>query len=148
MGSCVRTLIALTVFQIQLADSIWSAQSSWLDTERGQRYPRSIEFSALDVEWAHAIAPGATIIVSVAKSASFSDLLGAVDAVQAGATVISMSWGGQESTGINFFDSHFQTTGRTPSLSTSIVQKVASEGVGIFAEDLQPETRFSDAQSG
>jgi subtilase family serine protease len=70
--------------------------------------------TALDVQWAHAIAPGATIIVSVAKSASFGDLLGAVDAaVQAGATVISMSWGGQESAGINVFDSHFQTAGVT-----------------------------------
>jgi subtilase family serine protease len=70
--------------------------------------------TALDVEWAHAIAPGATIIVSVAKSASYGDLLGAVDdAVQAGATVISMSWGGQEFAGINGFDSHFNVSGVT-----------------------------------
>ncbi|MCL5097331.1 MAG: hypothetical protein M1608_07355 [Candidatus Omnitrophica bacterium] len=45
--------------------------------------------TALDVEWAHAIAPGATIILAVAKSASITDLLGAVDAaVNAGANVI------------------------------------------------------------
>jgi len=31
--------------------------------------------TALDVEWAHAIAPDATLILSVAKSASFNDLL-------------------------------------------------------------------------
>jgi subtilase family serine protease len=70
--------------------------------------------TALDVEWAHAIAPDATIILSVAKSASLSDLLGAVDAaVSAGATVISMSWGATESAGISIYDSHFQAPGVT-----------------------------------
>ena len=70
--------------------------------------------TALDVEWAHAIATNATIILSVAKSASTSDLLGAVDAaVKAGATVISMSWGAQESSGINTYDSHFMAPGVT-----------------------------------
>jgi subtilase family serine protease len=70
--------------------------------------------TALDVEWAHAIAPGATIILSVAKSASLSDLLGAVDAaVSAGATVVSMSWGATESAGISAYDSHFQASGVT-----------------------------------
>src|SRR5438128_6132221 len=55
--------------------------------------------TALDVEWAHAIAPGATIILSVANSSSAGDLLSAVDAaVSAGATVVSMSWGGPEFT--------------------------------------------------
>ena len=70
--------------------------------------------TALDVEWAHAIAPNATIILSVAKSASLNDLLGAVDAaVNAGATVISMSWGAQESSGIDAYDSHFKAPGVT-----------------------------------
>jgi len=41
---------------------------------------------ALDVEWAHAIAPGATILLFEAKSASYADLLSAVDyAVSMGA---------------------------------------------------------------
>ncbi|MGA2867169.1 MAG: S53 family peptidase [Verrucomicrobiota bacterium] len=70
--------------------------------------------TALDVEWAHAIAPNATIILSVAKSASISDLLGAVDAaVKAGATVVSMSWGAQEFSGVNTYDSHFKAPGVT-----------------------------------
>jgi subtilase family serine protease len=70
--------------------------------------------TALDVEWAHAIAPDATIILSVAKSASLNDLLGAVDAaVNAGATVISMSWGAQEASGIDAYDSHFKAPGVT-----------------------------------
>ena len=64
--------------------------------------------TALDVEWAHAIAPGATIILSVASSSSTSDLLIAIDAaVNAGATVVSMSWGGSEFSGMSFYDGHF-----------------------------------------
>src|SRR5436190_7049505 len=64
--------------------------------------------TALDVEWAHAIAPGATIILSVARSNSLNDLLSAVDAaVSAGATVVSMSWGASEFAGMSIYDSHF-----------------------------------------
>ncbi len=64
--------------------------------------------TALDVEWAHAIAPGATIILSVAASNGSGDLLNAVDAaVNAGATVVSMSWGGSEFSGMSFYDNHF-----------------------------------------
>jgi len=64
--------------------------------------------TALDVEWAHAIAPGASIILSVAPSSSIGDLLNAVDAaVNAGATVLSMSWGGSEFSNMSYYDSHF-----------------------------------------
>jgi subtilase family serine protease len=64
--------------------------------------------TALDVEWAHAIAPGATIILSVASSSSLNDLLNAVDAaVNTGATVVSMSWGSSEFSGMSYYDSHF-----------------------------------------
>jgi len=70
--------------------------------------------TAADVEWAHALAPGATIILSVAASASITDLLGAVTAaVNAGATIISMSWGTPEFTGVNLYDSYFQAPGVT-----------------------------------
>ena len=70
--------------------------------------------TALDVEWAHAIAPGATIILSVANSSSAGDLLSAVDAaVSAGATVVSMSWGGPEFTGMANYDNHFNRPGVT-----------------------------------
>lgn len=66
----------------------------------------------LDVEWAHVIAPGATIILSVARSSSDTDLLSAVDAaVQAGATVVSMSWGGSEFSGESAYDVHFNVSG-------------------------------------
>ncbi len=57
----------------------------------------SLEIS-LDVEWAHAIAPGASIVLVEASSASFSDLLTAVKyaANYSGVSVVSMSWGSNE----------------------------------------------------
>ncbi len=70
--------------------------------------------TSLDVEWAHAIAPGAKILLSVAKSARTSDLLSAIDAaVKNGATVVSMSWGGSEFSGETTYDSHFNKAGVT-----------------------------------
>jgi subtilase family serine protease len=70
--------------------------------------------TSLDVEWAHAIAPGAKILLSVAKSARTSDLVTAIDAaVNKGATVVSMSWGGSEFSGETSYDSHFNKSGVT-----------------------------------
>jgi hypothetical protein len=70
---------------------------------------------ALDVEWAHAIAPGANIVLVEAKSASLSDLLGAVQyaATQTGASVVSMSWGASEFAGEAAYDSVFNQPGVT-----------------------------------
>ncbi len=50
---------------------------------------------ALDVEWAHAIAPGAQIVLVEANSQSLSDLMASVAtaAAQPGVSVVSMSWG-------------------------------------------------------
>lgn len=65
--------------------------------------------TSLDVEWAHAIAPEASILLAVAKTNSFTDLMAAVDyAVSHGATAISMSWGAREFSGEGTYDSHFQ----------------------------------------
>ncbi|MBI3410000.1 MAG: S53 family peptidase [Planctomycetes bacterium] len=53
---------------------------------------------ALDVEWAHAIAPSANILLVEAASSSYANLLGAVTyaATQPNVSVVSMSWGGGE----------------------------------------------------
>jgi subtilase family serine protease len=68
--------------------------------------------TSLDVEWAHAIAPGATILLVVAKSAMTTDLLGAVDAaVAAGASQVSMSWGSNEYSSETASDPHFNVPG-------------------------------------
>jgi subtilase family serine protease len=70
--------------------------------------------TALDVEWAHAIAPSATILLVVAKDAYLSTLLTAVDyAVQQGAKQISMSWGANEFSSQSLYDSHFNKAGVT-----------------------------------
>jgi subtilase family serine protease len=69
--------------------------------------------TSLDVEWAHAIAPGASILLVVAKSASFTDLLTAVDYGAAHASQVSMSWGGGEFSGETGYDTHFNKTGVT-----------------------------------
>jgi subtilase family serine protease len=68
---------------------------------------------SLDVQWAHAIAPGANILLVEAKSSSFSDLLGAVDlAVNTyKAKVVSMSWGASDFSGENSYDYHFSRSG-------------------------------------
>lgn len=68
--------------------------------------------TSLDVEWAHAIAPEATIVVVIAKSPSLNNLLAAVDfAVNLGAKQISMSWGIAEFSSELNFDFHFNRPG-------------------------------------
>ncbi|HYR59037.1 MAG TPA: S8 family serine peptidase, partial [Chthoniobacteraceae bacterium] len=70
--------------------------------------------TSLDVEWAHAVAPGATIALVVAKSARLGDLLSAVDyAASLGAKQISMSWGSSEFSSEASYDSHFNKAGST-----------------------------------
>src|SRR5437879_7239445 len=70
---------------------------------------------SLDVEWAHAIAPGAKILLVEAATNSFANLFSAVDfaASQTGVHQVSMSWGGGESSTEVGSDSHFQVTGVT-----------------------------------
>jgi subtilase family serine protease len=53
---------------------------------------------SLDVEWAHAIAPGADILLVEANSENTDDLMAAVDYARTvpSVSVISMSWGGSE----------------------------------------------------
>jgi uncharacterized repeat protein (TIGR03803 family) len=70
--------------------------------------------TSLDVEWAHAIAPGATIVLVVAQSANDADLYAAVDyAVSLGATQVSMSWGSSEYSTETSSDFHFNVAGVT-----------------------------------
>jgi subtilase family serine protease len=70
---------------------------------------------SLDVEWAHAIAPGAHILLVEAASNSLSNLLSAVSyaASQPGVVAVSMSWGGAEFSSEIGLDSYFVSpTGR------------------------------------
>jgi streptogramin lyase len=81
----------------------------------GTQYPAAdtgwaVEVS-LDVEWAHAMAPGAQILLVEASSNSAGDLFTAVDYArnQPGVSVVSMSWSGPEFSGETSDDSLFTT---------------------------------------
>ncbi|MDD4989228.1 MAG: S53 family peptidase, partial [Candidatus Pacebacteria bacterium] len=82
----------------------------------GQTFPKpdqgwALEIS-LDVEAAHAMCGNCNILLVEANSASFSDLLTAVDrARNMGAKIISGSWGGGESSSELSYDSHFNFGG-------------------------------------
>ncbi len=81
----------------------------------GTSYPRkdagwALEIS-LDIQWAHAIAPGANILLVEASSNSFANLLAAEDYAKANAQYVSNSWGGSEFSGESGYDSHFAQSG-------------------------------------
>jgi subtilase family serine protease len=85
--------------------------------------------TSLDVEWAHAIAPQATIALAVAYDSSFAHIYDAISyAVNkvSGATVISMSFGAIES--------DFPTTGSyTISAHHALFAAAANKGISMFA---------------
>ena len=66
---------------------------------------------SLDVEWAHAMAPGANILLVQANSPSMADLMTAVSYArsQAGVSVVSMSWGSSEWSSETAYDSSLTT---------------------------------------
>jgi subtilase family serine protease len=86
--------------------------------------------AALDIEWAHAMAPTAKIVLVEAATNSFTNLFTAVDtatkAVQSGGGngEVSMSWGGSEFSSESSYDSHFRPS------SGSIVYFASSGDTG------------------
>jgi kumamolisin len=73
--------------------------------------------AALDIEWAHAMAPSAKIVLVEAATNSFTNLFAAVDvasqyiANHGGKGEVSMSWGGSEFSSEASNDFHFTTSG-------------------------------------
>ena len=67
--------------------------------------------TSLDVEWSHAVAPGANILLVQAASQNNTDLMDAVNYArnQPGVSVVSMSWGSPESSSDTQYDSTFTT---------------------------------------
>ncbi|WP_337176385.1 S53 family peptidase [Paludisphaera sp.] len=67
--------------------------------------------SAMDVQWAHALAPGASIVLVEARSDSGDDVLAAIDVARniPDVTVVSMSFGFAESSGQHVYDPRFTT---------------------------------------
>jgi subtilase family serine protease len=103
---------------VQVFDSqfnLRSANLSVVNQTGGSKLPTTdagwaTEIS-LDVEWAHAIAPGAKILLVEANSSSVSDLMASVNYARdaSGVSVVSMSWGGSEFFSWNGGESSSQT---------------------------------------
>lgn len=92
--------------------------------------------TALDVEWAHAIAPKAKILLVEAAGASGGSLLSAVDYARNRKDVvaISMSWGGGEFSGETALDSHFKA-----SHPITFVASSGDDGTGASWPAVSPE---------
>ncbi|MGA2497235.1 MAG: choice-of-anchor Q domain-containing protein, partial [Tepidisphaeraceae bacterium] len=88
---------------------------------------------ALDIEWAHAIAPGADIVLVEATSDSDSDLYAAVATAAAlpGVSAVSMSWGENEFSGETARDNTFVT----PNGHQGVTFLAASGDAGGFSVD-------------
>jgi subtilase family serine protease len=107
----------------ELSGDITSASNQVLQVvyQGGIRPPRNTGWSqeaALDIQWAHAMAPQAKIILVEAQSNSFANLLAAVDQAVGLRTApspqnvvaVSMSWGGSEFSSESQSDSHFNAS--------------------------------------
>jgi kumamolisin len=85
----------------------------------GQQPPVNADWNieeALDIQWAHAMAPNARIYLVEAASNSFADLLNAVSVANsllkaAGGGEVSMSWGGSEFSLERWYDPYFTQAG-------------------------------------
>jgi autotransporter-associated beta strand protein len=77
---------------------------------------------ALDFEYVHAMAPKANIILYEANSDSNSDLYAAVNAARnnPAVSVVTMSWGGGESSGDTSTNSYFTTPGTKAALNKGV----------------------------
>ena len=75
--------------------------------------------TCLDVQWAHAIAPGASILLVEAKSNATADMLAAVRYARSapGVVAVSMSWGQAEYAGETVDDVTFTTPAGHPPVS-------------------------------
>ena len=69
--------------------------------------------TSLDVEWAHAIAPDARLLLVLSPTTSLPDLLNAVDYAAQHAAQVSMSWGTTEFATETSLDMHFNLPGVT-----------------------------------
>ncbi|HUI88940.1 MAG TPA: S53 family peptidase [Anaerolineales bacterium] len=131
----------------------------------GTRYPHSdsgwaLEIS-LDVQWAHAIAPGAKILLVEASSSSFSNLLTAEKYAKTHAQYVSNSWGGSEFSSEHSYDSYFVQSGVSffvsagdsglpaeyPSASPNVIS-VGGTTLNFSGSTFTSETGWSDGGGG
>ena len=118
---------------------------------------------ALDVQWTHATAPMARIVLIEAANASSSALLGGIAAANSmGAGVVSMSFGGPESSGFTASsDTYFSNSNMTyvastgdsgegvnwPSVSTHVVA-VGGTTLSYSGTGVRTETAWSGTGGG
>ncbi len=76
---------------------------------------------SLDVQWAHAIAPNAKILLVEAQDSSLNSLLNAISyaAHRSDVVAVSMSWGGTEFLGQSSYDSYFTSNHRVVFFSST-----------------------------
>jgi len=88
---------------------------------------------SLDVQWAHAIAPKANILLVESADSTYTNLLKAINlAVSQGASVITMSWGSQEFSGQTQFDSTFNVPG------VEFIAPSGDAGTGVIYPSVAP----------
>ena len=111
-ASAAETLAGNSVFQVVYASGSQPTTDGGWSQEM-----------ALDIEWAHSMAPNAKIVLVEAASSNFFDLFSAVDVAAAlpGVTQVSISWGGSEFSFESGYDSHFSHQGVTFFASTGDV---------------------------
>src|SRR5262249_24244271 len=105
LNDCTGKTLATNCFQVLYASGVQPSVNCGWNQE-----------AALDIEWAHAMAPGASIVLIEAASNSLSDLLAAVDKAtsivqKAGGGQVSMSWGSGEFRFERNYDFHFNGSG-------------------------------------
>jgi subtilisin-like proprotein convertase family protein len=88
--------------------------------------------TALDIQWAHALAPGANILLVEANTDSFTNLGIALDYArgQPGVSIISMSWGALESDLDASFESGFNSHFATPTNHANVAFFAAAGNSG------------------
>jgi subtilase family serine protease len=120
--------------------------------------------SDLDVQWSHAMADRADILLVEAKNSSLQNLLSAIDkCVNMGATVISMSWGGPEFSSEMNYQKHFLhsnvvfvassgDSGNGVSFPAALPNVVAIGGTTLFLDSdgirTAPEQAWSESGGG
>ena len=88
--------------------------------------------TALDIEWVHAMAPAAHIVLVLATNSSDSALFQRVVYAGANASVVSMSWGGSEFSSETSFDSDFLA------LNVSYFASTGDDGAGTEYPSVSP----------
>jgi subtilase family serine protease len=112
-----------------------SFQSVYFQGAQNNESADWIEETSLDVEWSHAIAPGANILLVQAASMSLPDLMAAVNwaRLQPGVSVVSMSWSSPESSAHTQYDGIFTT----PAEHTGVTFVASTGDYGYFNSPAQ-----------